>query len=237
MNPKEITLNRPGDNKTHLRADIRCKWTQFALKHFNTTIFWIPDGSPLHVKLRGTENLLAKIFIPIAVQTKEFIKLFVTPKTSSTLHKSEKQRLDDLLDYMDKNLGRFNEVSYINILRPCVLIFMTFELNIKCLWWHPATSNHLKTTRIEWSEVSDPIVITGHSLRQLQPGSWKVPIKLGTEELTNLLSALQEITKFPHFKNTHPLARHLVKELIRQCHSSVSDEQATSPEWSKINHN
>ena len=113
---------------------------------------------------------------------------------------------------------------------------MTFELNIKCLWQHPATSNHLEITKIEWREASDPIVITAHSLRQLQPGNWKLLIKPGSEEQTNLPSALQEFTKFPHFKNTHPLTRHLVKELIRQCQSSISDDQATSPKRNKSNH-
>ena len=77
---------------------------------------------------------------------------------------------------------------------------MTFELNIKSFWQHPATCNHLEITRIEWREASDPIVITAHSLRQLQPGIWKIPIKPGTEEQVNLLSALQEFKKFPHFK-------------------------------------
>ena len=85
---------------------------------------------------------------------------------------------------------------------------MTFELNIKCLWQHPATSNHLEITKIEWREASDSIVITAHSLRQLKPENWKIPIKPGTEEQANLLSALQEFTKFLHFKNTHPLTRH-----------------------------
>ena len=113
---------------------------------------------------------------------------------------------------------------------------MTFELNIKCPWQHPATSSHLEITMIKWSEVSDPIVITAHSLRQLQPGNWKIPTKPGTEELTNVLSALQGITKFQHFKNTHPLSRHIVKELIRQCQSSVSDNQATSPKRNKTNY-
>ena len=113
---------------------------------------------------------------------------------------------------------------------------MTFELNIKCLWQHPATSNHLEVTKIELSEIFDPIVMTAHSLRQLQPGNWKTPIKPGTEEQTNLLSALQEFTKLPHFKNTHPLTRHPVKELIRQCQSSTSDNQATSPKRNKTNH-
>ena len=84
---------------------------------------------------------------------------------------------------------------------------MTFELNIKCLWQHPATSNQLEITKIEWREAFDPFVITAHSLRQLQTGNWKIPINPGTEEQTNLLSALQEFTKFPQFKNTHPLTR------------------------------
>ena len=113
---------------------------------------------------------------------------------------------------------------------------MTFELNIKCLWQHPATSNHLEITKREWREASDPIVITAHSLRQLQPGNWKILIKPGTEEQANLLLALQEFTKFPHFKNTHPLTRHLVKELIRQCQPSTTDDQATKSKRHKINH-
>ena len=113
---------------------------------------------------------------------------------------------------------------------------MTFELNINCLWQHPATSNQLEITKIEWTELSDPIVITAHSLKQLQPGNRKIPIKPGTEELINLLSALQEFTKIPYIKNTHPLTRHLVKELIRQCQSSVSDDQATSANRNKTNY-
>ena len=113
---------------------------------------------------------------------------------------------------------------------------MTFELNIKCLWQHPATSSHLAITKIEWSEKSDPIVITAHSLRQLELGTWKISIKPGTEELSSLLSSLQEFTKFPQFRNTHPLTRYLVKKLIRQCQSSTPDDQATSPKRNKTNY-
>ena len=118
-----------------------------------------------------------------------------------------------------------------------LLIYMTFKLNVKCLWQHPATSNHLEITEAEWSEASDLIVITIHSLRQLQPGAWKILIKRGSEELTSLLSGLQEITKFPHFRNTHFLTRHSVKELIRQCQSWDSDDQAASPKRNKTNYN
>ena len=89
---------------------------------------------------------------------------------------------------------------------------------------------------MEWREAPDPALITAHSLRQMQRGTWKIPIKPGTEEQTNLLSALQEFTKFPHFKNTHPLTRHLVKELIRQCQSLTSNDQATSPKRNKTNY-
>ena len=80
MNPIEVFLHRPGDNKTHLRADTRCKWTPFSLQgeNFTTTIFWIPDESPLQVRLRVTENLLAVILIPVTVRTEEFANLFVS---------------------------------------------------------------------------------------------------------------------------------------------------------------
>ena len=91
--------------------------------------------------------------------------------------------------------------------------------------------------KIKWSEISDPNVKTAHSLRQLQPGNWKIPFKPGKEELTSLLSALQEFAKLPHFKNTHALTRQLVKEFIRQCPSSVSDDQAISPKRHKTNFN
>ena len=122
MNPIEITFYRAGDNKTHLRADIRCKWRPLSLqgKHFHTTIFWIPDGRPLAVRVRVTENLLAIMLLPIILRTEEFANLFVTLKFSKTPARRENQSLKDLLDYMDKNLGTFNEVSHITILHALV---------------------------------------------------------------------------------------------------------------------
>ena len=125
MNPIEIILIRPGDNKTHLRADIRCKWTPFSLQgeHLISASFWISDGIPLQVRYPVTENLLAIIFIPITVRTEEFANLFVILKFSRTPDKRENQNLDDLLDYMDKNLGRFNEVSHLKILHALVDLY------------------------------------------------------------------------------------------------------------------
>ena len=125
MNPIEITLDRPDDNKGHLRADIRCKWTPLSLQgeHFITTFFRIPHGSPLQVRMRVTENLLAIILIPITVLTEEFANLFVILIFSRTLAKREIQSLDDRLDYVAEILGRFNEVSHINILLALVDLY------------------------------------------------------------------------------------------------------------------
>ena len=238
MNSIEIIPHRPGDIKLHSRADIHCKWTPFSLQgeHFITTIFWEPDQSSSQVRLRVTENLLAIIFIPITVQTEEFANPFLALKISGTLDMRENQNLEDFWTIWTRIMGDLKR-SHTSISCTLLLIYKTFELNIKCLWQHRATSNNVEITKIEWSEIFDPIVITAHSLRQLQPGNWKIAIKPGTEELTNLLPAQQKLNKFPHFKNTHPLSRHLVKELIRQYQFSVSDEQATSPKRNKTNYN
>ena len=110
---------------------------------------------------------------------------------------------------------------------------MTFELNIKCIWQHPATKNHLEITKIEWSETDQPIIITVNSLRQLQPGIWKLPIRQGSQELTNLLATLLEYLVFSKSNNTHPLTSYLVKELIEHCQSLVAGDQATQPKQQK----
>ena len=125
MNPIEITLNRPGDSKTHLRTDTRCKWKPLSLqgKQLITTIFWIKDGTPLQLRLQAVENLLAVILMPLTVRTKEFTYLFVSLKISRTLDKGANQSLDDLCEYMGKNVGRFNEVSQINVLHALVDLY------------------------------------------------------------------------------------------------------------------
>ena len=46
---------------------------------------------------------------------------------------------------------------------------MTFELNLKCIWQHPATGNQLEITKNDWGEVEKPIIITVRSLPQAQP--------------------------------------------------------------------
>ena len=132
---------------------------------------------------------------------------------------------------------RLGDLKRCHTSKSCTLclISMTFELNIKCLRQHPATGDHLEMTKTEWSEISDPVVITAHSSRHLQPGNRKNPTKPRTEMLTNLVSVLQKFTKFPHFKNTDPPTRQFAKKLIRQCQSFVSGNQTTSPKRNKTN--
>ena len=105
---------------------------------------------------------------------------------------------------------------------------MTYELNLKCIWQHPTTGKHLEITKIVWGEVEKPIIITVRSLRQAQPGTWKIPIKPDTEDLINLLSSLIDFTKFPFFAQAQPLQKHLVKELTLYCQSLTHDGQSSS---------
>ena len=220
-----------------MRADIHRQWTPLSRQgeHFFTSIFYIPDGSLLQVRLRVTENLLAIIHIPITVRTEEFANLFVTLKFPGRWIRGKTKAWTIFWIIWTRILGDLTR-CHTSISCTHLLIYMTFELNIKCLWQHPASSNHLEITKTEWSKISDPIVITAHSVSQLQPGNWKFPIKPGIDELSNLLSALQEFTRIPHYKNTHPLTRYLVKELIGQCQSSTSDDQATSSKRNKTNY-
>ena len=106
---------------------------------------------------------------------------------------------------------------------------MTYELNLKCIWQHPTTRNHLEITRIVWGEVEKGIIIAVRSSRLAQPGNWKIPIKQDTEGFINLLSSLVEFTKFPFSTKSHPLQKQLVEKLILYCQSiTLSTGQSSS---------
>ena len=66
------------------------------------------------VRFGVVENLLVVILLPITIQQKEFASLFVTLKISKNLDNGENQSLDDLLNFMDTNLGALHGVSLIN---------------------------------------------------------------------------------------------------------------------------
>ena len=161
----------------------------------------------------------------------------MTLKISRTLDEKENQNIDlvDLLDYMDKNL---TYIRRCHTPTSCMLLlfYLTFALIIKCPLQNPATNNNLEITKTELSEVSDQILLTAHSWRQLQPGNWKILLKLASEELTGPKSALEEIINLPHSENAHFLTRHIVKKPIHICQSSVSDDRKVSPRRIKTNY-
>ena len=113
---------------------------------------------------------------------------------------------------------------------------MTYELNLKCIWEHPTTRNHLEITKNIWGDVEKPIIITIKNLRQAQPGTWKIPIKPDTEDLINLLSSLVDFTKFLFFAQAHLLQKHLVEELILYCQSLTHDSGQSSSKRPKTSY-
>ena len=125
MNLVETSLRRSVDNKEFLRVNLSCKWTPISLQgeHLISTICWIRDESTLHVRIQAIEILLAVILIPITIQTEEFANLFVTLKLSKNLDKGENQSLDDLLNFMDTNIGALHGVSQINLLNALVDLY------------------------------------------------------------------------------------------------------------------
>ena len=72
---------------------------------------------------------------------------------------------------------RTNEEFKQNSREKSIDKFMTFELNLKFIWQHPIFGSHLGITKIVWGEVEKPFIITVRSLRQSQPGAWKLTIK------------------------------------------------------------
>ena len=218
-------------------ADIRYKRTPISLQdiHCITTVFWIPDRSPLQFRLRVFEILLAIVLIPLRVRTEEFANIFVTLKICRAWEKRGKS-LDDRVDYGRRTLDDL-ERCHMPTSYTLLSTYLTFQLNLKCLWQHIATSNNLEVTKNGWSEISDPIVITISNLKEFQPGTWRIPFKPESEELSNLLSVLQEFTKISHFINTHSLTRYLIKKFFRHSQSSTSDEQTATWERIKRSHN
>ena len=112
---------------------------------------------------------------------------------------------------------------------------MTYELNLKCIWQHPTTGNHLEITKIVWGEVEKPKILTVKSLQQAQPGTWKISTKQDREGLINLLLSLVEFTNIPFFTESHPLQKHFVEEIILYCQSLTLGTGQSSWKRTKTN--
>ena len=129
MHQLEISISQSHTNTPLNRVDLNCKWTSINLgKCKITKNFWLPDGSPLQVRIDLVEIIPTVVVIPIPARTAEFANLFVTLSIASrnlatpTSDTTENQRLVDLLTYKKTNLGTYTGVSLINLLqRTCNL--------------------------------------------------------------------------------------------------------------------
>ena len=123
MHQLEISISQSHTNTQLIRVNFNCNWISINLGECKiTNIFWLPDGSPLQVRIDPVENLPAVVVIPIPARTAEFANLFVTltiagrNMATPTLDTTENQSLVDLLAYMKANLGTYTGVSLINLL-------------------------------------------------------------------------------------------------------------------------
>ena len=88
-----------------------------------TNIFWLPDGSPLQVRIDALENLPTLVLIPTPACTAAeianfFVTLTITGRNlaTPTLDTTVIQRLVDLLAYMKADLATYTGEALINLL-------------------------------------------------------------------------------------------------------------------------
>ena len=110
-------------------------WTSINLGESKiTSVFSLPDGSPLQVRMDPVANLPSVVVIPRPSRTAEFANLFVTlgiagrNLATPVLDTTENQRSVDLLAYMEANLKNYTGVSPINLLHEtCNLYDLEFK--------------------------------------------------------------------------------------------------------------
>ena len=135
MNQIEKSISQSHTNTPLNRVNLNCRWTPINLGECKlTNIFWLPDGSPLQVRIDPVEKLPTVFVIPIPASLAEFANLFVTLTIAGrnlatlTLDTTENQGLVDLLAYMKANLGAYTGVSLINLLHgTCNLSDLKFK--------------------------------------------------------------------------------------------------------------
>ena len=129
-----MSISQSDTNTPLNRVNLHCNWTSINLEECKiTNIFWLPDGSPLQVRIDLVGNLPTVVVIPVPARTSEFANLFVTftiagrNLATPTLDTMENQSLVDLV-YMKANHRTYTEVSLINLLhQTCNL----YELKLK----------------------------------------------------------------------------------------------------------
>ena len=135
MHQLEISISQSHTKTPLNRVNLNCKWTSNNLGECKVVkTFWLPDGSPLQVRIDLVENLPTVVVIPIPAGTAEFANLFVTLTNTCrnlatpTWDTTEKQKLVDLLAYMKANLGTYTGVSLTNLLHKTC---KTYELELR----------------------------------------------------------------------------------------------------------
>ena len=135
MHQLEISISQSHTNTSLNSVNLNCKWTSINLGECKiTNIFWLPDGSPLQVRIEPLENLPTVVVIPKPARTAEFANLFVTLTITGrnlatpTLDTTENQKLVDHLAYMKTNLETYTGVSLTNLLhKTCNLYDLEFK--------------------------------------------------------------------------------------------------------------
>ena len=119
----EISISQSHTNTPLNTVNFNCNWISITFGEYKiTNIFWLPEGSPLQVRIDPVENLPTVVVIPVPVRKAEFANLFVTLTiagrnlATQTLDTTENQSLLDILAYMKANLGTYTGVSLINLL-------------------------------------------------------------------------------------------------------------------------
>ena len=87
---------------------------------------------------------------------------------------------------------------------------MTFEPNIKCIWQHPATKNHLEMTKIEWSETDQTICY--NSKQSQTTTTWNLEAanqtrKSSIDETPSSLTRILSLLKIQQNSTSNQLSR------------------------------
>ena len=119
----EVSVSQSHTNTPLNKIKFNCSWISVILEERKITkFFWLPDGSPLPVRIHPVQNLTTVVVIPIPTRTAAFASLFVTLIVASRnldtpiLDRTQNRRLVGLLAYMKANLGTYTGESVIDLL-------------------------------------------------------------------------------------------------------------------------
>ena len=111
MHQLEISIPQSHTNTPLNRINFNYNFTSINLGEYRiTTVFWVPDGSPVQIRINSFDNLPTVGVIPIPDRAAEIANFPVTLTIASLiqafpiLDMTENPRMVDLLAYMKTNL-------------------------------------------------------------------------------------------------------------------------------------